>query len=213
MSANPRSSAQVRRQERGLRRMEQILDAAEELIGEVGFEETTTNTVAARAGVSPGSLYQFFANKDALLDGVAERYTVASQDFWDQHLGEHVARLELSALIDQVLDSLTEFKTRRPAFWVLFHGSGASPRLAEVADRIRGEISSRLRAVFRFRAPHESEERLEVMANVSVATVRGLFPLVIAAESTKRPAVLAELKAVLHGYLASTIGAGSAPPP
>lgn len=186
--------------------MEQILDAAETLIGEVGFEETTTNTVAARAGISPGSLYQFFRNKDELLDGVAERYTAASQVFWDRHLGTGVARLELSALIDQVLDSLAEFKTRRPAFWVLFHGSSASPRLAEVADRIRGEIASRLCSVFRYRAPHESEARLRLMADVSVATVRGIFPLVMAASEEKRPAVLGELKAVLCGYLGPTIG-------
>ena len=43
----------VRRQERGKQRMAQILDAALELFGELGYRAVSTNAIAARAGISP----------------------------------------------------------------------------------------------------------------------------------------------------------------
>lgn len=65
----------VKRQARGLRRMEEILDAAEGVIAEAGYADMTTNAVAERAGMSPGSLYQFFRNKEEILDGLLDRFT------------------------------------------------------------------------------------------------------------------------------------------
>ena len=47
----------ARRQERGVRRAEAVLDAAEQVFAELGYDQTTTAAVASRAGISPGSLY------------------------------------------------------------------------------------------------------------------------------------------------------------
>src|SRR5690349_10759499 len=63
----------VRRQARGERRIAEILDAASALFAEVGYEAASTNRIAARAGISPGSLYQFFANKEAIAEALSAR--------------------------------------------------------------------------------------------------------------------------------------------
>ena len=44
-----------------------VLEAATQVLGEVGAERFTTARVAERAGVSIGSLYQYFPNKAAIL--------------------------------------------------------------------------------------------------------------------------------------------------
>ena len=44
-----------------------ILDAAARVFEERGFEAGTTNHVAEVAGVSIGSLYEYFPNKDAMV--------------------------------------------------------------------------------------------------------------------------------------------------
>ncbi|HSB53997.1 MAG TPA: helix-turn-helix domain-containing protein, partial [Gemmatimonadales bacterium] len=62
------------RQERGERRVEEILDAAAAVIAEGGVEAATTNAIAERAGSSVGSLYHFFPHKDAIVLALAERY-------------------------------------------------------------------------------------------------------------------------------------------
>ena len=50
-----------------------LVQAAALTLAERGLAETTTNHVAARAGVSVGSLYQYFEHKDALVEAVLER--------------------------------------------------------------------------------------------------------------------------------------------
>jgi AcrR family transcriptional regulator len=52
---------QARRQKRGALRVEEILQAAGALFAEIGYDKVTTNMIAARAGVSRGSLYQSFS--------------------------------------------------------------------------------------------------------------------------------------------------------
>jgi AcrR family transcriptional regulator len=53
---------------------EAILDAAEQLAGEVGANHLTLEAVAARAGVSKGGLLYNFPSKNALLRGMVERF-------------------------------------------------------------------------------------------------------------------------------------------
>ncbi len=60
-----------------------ILEATVQVLQEVGKERLTTTRVAARAGVSVGTLYQYFPNKSALLRAVLE-----------EHLGEVAGAVE-----------------------------------------------------------------------------------------------------------------------
>lgn len=69
--AAPRKTPVQRRSELTV---ERILDAAALIFSELGYSATTTNHVAAEAGVSIGSLYQYFPNKDALLVALEERH-------------------------------------------------------------------------------------------------------------------------------------------
>jgi AcrR family transcriptional regulator len=60
-------------QRRSVEMVHAILDAAVGVLTASGPEDFTTNTVAERAGVSIGSLYQYFANKDMLMGAIIER--------------------------------------------------------------------------------------------------------------------------------------------
>lgn len=63
----------IPRQPRSRAMVDALVDAAALTIAEQGLADTTTNHVAARAGVSVGSLYQYFEHKDALVDAVLDR--------------------------------------------------------------------------------------------------------------------------------------------
>ena len=61
-------------QARSMASVEAILDATIQVLLSVGKDRLTTTRVAQRAGVSVGTLYQYFPNKGALLKAVLERH-------------------------------------------------------------------------------------------------------------------------------------------
>lgn len=84
----PSSSDSTRRrptQARALQTVEAILEAAAEVFDTHGFEAGTTERIVARAGVSIGSMYQYFPTKGALLEALALRHAAeveAHQRAW-----------------------------------------------------------------------------------------------------------------------------------
>jgi AcrR family transcriptional regulator len=61
------------RQERSRLMVDRILDAGQEMLIAHGYDGASTNRIAA--GISPGSLYQYFPNKDAIAAAVIDRYS------------------------------------------------------------------------------------------------------------------------------------------
>ncbi|PTS82218.1 TetR/AcrR family transcriptional regulator [Pseudomonas sp. HMWF032] len=60
-------------QQRSQQMVDILLEASGRVIERQGLANLTTNRVAAEAGVSVGSLYQYFANKQELLEGLLEK--------------------------------------------------------------------------------------------------------------------------------------------
>jgi AcrR family transcriptional regulator len=70
----PTAPRKTPRQERSRFMVTSILDATARVLVEFGFSKTSTNLVAERAGISIGSLYQYFPSREALVAGVGRRY-------------------------------------------------------------------------------------------------------------------------------------------
>jgi AcrR family transcriptional regulator len=102
------------RQARGQQRIQLLLDMAEQLFADVGFEAATTNAIAARAGMSPGSLYQFFPNKDAIAEALATRYLEQLHATQAYSFAPEIVQLPLEARIDRVVDPLVALHVAHP---------------------------------------------------------------------------------------------------
>lgn len=66
------TSRKVPVQDRSKRTVQAILQAASQVLVRSGYENTTTGSIAERAGVSIGTLYQYFPNKELLVASVIE---------------------------------------------------------------------------------------------------------------------------------------------
>ncbi|WP_080834955.1 TetR/AcrR family transcriptional regulator [Cohnella massiliensis] len=55
-------------------RKNEILDAADELFGQKGFEGTSTNDILEKVGIARGTLYHHFKSKEEIMDALIERY-------------------------------------------------------------------------------------------------------------------------------------------
>jgi AcrR family transcriptional regulator len=65
------------RQARSQATVEAILEASARILGETGYAGLSTNGIARRAGVSIGSLYEFFPNRDAILLALTQQRLAA----------------------------------------------------------------------------------------------------------------------------------------
>jgi AcrR family transcriptional regulator len=92
----PRTFITRKRQERGTRRYEEIVAAAATLFSERGFDGTSLNAIAKASGVTIASIYQYFPNREAIVDAVAEFYLAA-------YRADEIESLELSKALSKEL--------------------------------------------------------------------------------------------------------------
>ncbi|HKB89024.1 MAG TPA: TetR/AcrR family transcriptional regulator [Opitutaceae bacterium] len=106
-------------QERARVTVDAILDAAAHIFTGTEFDVVTTNDVAERAGVSIGSLYQYFPNKLALLESLKERHTERLMS----RMNEACARatsLSLSETIRAIVAASTSYHAEHATLLRLF---------------------------------------------------------------------------------------------
>jgi AcrR family transcriptional regulator len=103
---SPLAPRKAPRQKRARSTVESILQATEELVRARGFERVGTRLIAERAGVSIGSLYQYFPTYQSILlawyeqvaAGAARKMKVATVSILDKDL-DCAARITLKALL------------------------------------------------------------------------------------------------------------------
>jgi len=57
-------------------RRNEIIDAADELFGQKGFDGTSTNDILEKVGIARGTLYHHFKSKEDIMDALIERHSV-----------------------------------------------------------------------------------------------------------------------------------------
>jgi AcrR family transcriptional regulator len=130
-------------QERSRARLEAILGAASELIGRAGSDQLKMSDVAARAGISIGSLYQYFPDKSALLRTLAERYNVASRSCIEAALADVTDLESLLAAFAALVDRYLEIVRGEPVMRDIWSGMQADKQLMALQlaeSRIAGEF-------------------------------------------------------------------------
>jgi AcrR family transcriptional regulator len=195
----------VVRRPRGLQRIASILDAAETVFAHMGYEEATTNHIAAQAGISPGSLYQFFSNKEEIAQALARRYTEELQQAYDSVFSVEAASLPFSLWLDQVIDTLLAFHFAHPAFHILLN-TPVSSRVTSLTHALPQEMQSRFELGFERRAPTLSPTQRGLSATMSVQFFKATLLLVLQAEEAERRLLVQELKTVLRRYLEPLFG-------
>ncbi|GAA1266899.1 TetR/AcrR family transcriptional regulator [Pseudonocardia aurantiaca] len=196
-----------RRRARGECRMAQILEAAAEVFHTVGYEGATTNAIAARAGISPGSLYQFFGNKDEIVRALIETYVVGLGAAHVAALdGEDLAALSLDDLVGRVLDPLVRYNREHRAFKALFARTDMPRALSEATGPLHEAMLQRVVALLTARAPQSSPADLRHAAIVAIQLVKALMPMIAVDDMTESERYRRELHLLLVDYLSRVEG-------
>ncbi len=103
------------RQARARDLVDALVEAAAQLLVERGYEGASTNAIAERAGVSVGSLYQYFSGKADVFRELTERHQAEVQPLLARALRELETGAEPPApIVESLLGDLLRLHGRRP---------------------------------------------------------------------------------------------------
>ena len=116
-------------QRRSRERMDRILAVASDLIRAQGSDRLKMGEVALRAGISIGSLYQYFPDKGAVVRSLAERYAAESRRCIQEALGGVSSPGELEAAYAGLLDQYYAIFLAEPVMRDIWSGMQADRQL------------------------------------------------------------------------------------
>lgn len=182
-------------QERGERRVATLLDAAASVIADLGYEAATTSEIATRAGASIGSLYQFFPNKQSIIQALRAQYGREFQKLWAELEGA-AASLSVEELVGRLIKDTTELIEQHPAMLPLLDAP-CSTRNPPIRKLLREHLARALKT----KRPELSEANAMRFAIVILQTMRSLNEFYREFEGRDRKALIGEFKAMLVCYL------------
>src|SRR5450830_2193419 len=117
-NATSKNARRTPQQPRGALRMQTMLAAAADVIGEAGYDAATMTAIAARSASSIGAVYQYFPNKDAIVRALRAQYGEEMESRWDGLIA--VAEgLSVQELSERIIDLMVGFAIERPAYFAV----------------------------------------------------------------------------------------------
>lgn len=147
--ANQPDLAGLRRapsQKRSRERVERMLAAASDVIAEQGSDAMRMGEVAERAGVSIGSLYQYFPDKGSIIRTLADRYNTLGRDCIEAELAGVSDAEGFRAAFGGLIDTYYQLFLAEPVMRDIWSGTQADKQLRDidiVYGRVNGEILAR----------------------------------------------------------------------
>lgn len=184
--------------------VDQILEAAAHVFARRGYAGATTNHIAERAGVSIGSLYQYFPNKDTILVALHGRHMESSarvlQEMLEESLRETKAPEEL---LRRFVRQIIEMHASEPGLHHVFLYEG--PRTPELTKNLHAIEDNMAHAVEQILAERGGISRLHAKhaAYLVVHVVESLAHEYVIHPPPDMPleVFIEELVTMLSGYI------------
>jgi len=200
MSTGPRADeGRTPRFARGKARAAALRAAAGQVIAECGYEAATMTSIAARAGASIGSLYQYYPTKELIAADVHAEYL----DELNQTLAALGAKpLAPAAMSDALFDTLTAFLARYPAFPAL-----AARRDIETSRKLasRARLEESLEQTLASTRPGLPSDVMPGLAVMLLQQIKMVVSLQGSGREEDRQAI-DHIRRMLRGYLEHLVG-------
>ena len=191
-------------QARSRRRVEEILEAAATLVVEQGVGAVTTRGIADAAGVPVATLYQYFADKEAVLLALTDR----DMTEMDERVAAALAALNdpsLAELVETTMRTFVSVYLRRPAFVEIYLRGRGNSAVRDYGRQHNLRIAQTLHA-YATAAALVPESLGPEVARVAVELGDRSFEVAFGEEITGDRVLLEEGIAAVTAYLRSRVG-------
>jgi AcrR family transcriptional regulator len=202
MSRRPKKNAlkprKIAVQTRATKTVEAIVEAAARILEKSGFEGYTTNAVAERAGVSIGSLYQYFPNKDVLTLALIERESTTLL----QEVDAAAANADWRMALKEMVGAAVRHQLRRPALARLLDVEEARLPVGDETTSGSGAIYSAVRRVIAQAAPDQSN--IDRLTTDVIGITRGMTDMAGRTGEADVADLSVRVGRAVFGYLTNT---------
>ncbi|MFE5583556.1 TetR/AcrR family transcriptional regulator [Kitasatospora sp. NPDC056531] len=190
-------------------RVKAILDAAEEILVEGGYEAATLKAIGERAGIPTPSVYHYFSDRYQVDAAIIRRHVDALKDELD-----HIDAEDLRSIPDVVaiaFDPMVEYFRAHPSCVELWF-SGRNEALTALFQEFDDHVSEHLWRLVVTRGLLRADTPLLVMRLAFEASGR-LFDVAFKRDRNGDEATMTELKRLVSAYLetyevnSTTVGA------
>jgi AcrR family transcriptional regulator len=188
-------------QSRSVQRVEGLLDAAADLLRDQEPEEVTIRDLAERAGVPTGTLYQFFDDKNAVLQALAVRFLAAMPDVLDAALEQTAA--DWPVTLDRVVEGYAAMVREHPAIRRLWLSGTLAASTRSLERTTDDALAARLGA--RLQEQAGSRHGTAAQWSTLVALVDGLLRHAFAVHPDGDPVTLEEARRAARAYAAEVL--------
>ena len=193
-------------QSRSRQRVEKILDTAQLILVERGFDAVTTVAIAEGAEIPVGSIYYIFPSKFAIFYALYERDLGKVNSIAKGPKREQAEKMDWKDLLDSTIEGLGEYWLQERSFPLLIEGIRNSPEM-RVARMDQDERSENYNIAMLDRLlPEMDDEKKRSIAQFMVhTTVRMLEHAAILETQEEALRIVDELKRNLKSYIQSHI--------
>ena len=192
----------IPKQARARERFGRILDAARRELEERPIADVTIESIALRADVPVGSLYQYFASKSALLAAVAEA-VMADADALTSRVLADSHGLAWRDSVDRIVRTTLEFLRASPDYRTLLRAMRFTPEFAEITAASNERVADLMALHPAFARAGLSRASALTICRTAVTAVNALQDRAIADESLDFESSIVECQRLAKGYLAT----------
>ncbi|MFB7512283.1 TetR/AcrR family transcriptional regulator [Streptomyces sp. NPDC056144] len=186
-------------QARSRARVEAILAAADHILCHEGYEALTMRRIAEKSGAPVGSIYQFYADKGAVVDALGERYLTSFATAIDE-LVERAVAGELTDLVGTMVDVYAELFPSQPGGMALWAGRHLSPELARADEASNALIADGLVRIIEHLTGRPGDERARRATRMVVWASNAVLHEVFKGAGEPDLETVDELKRMLEFY-------------
>lgn len=193
-------------QARGLRRVSAILDAAAELVAEVGVPGLTVAALAERAQTSKGSMYHFFTDRESVLRALASRHVSALREMVDGIRADSTIdwrALSADAVVDRILGPFRAYTAQHPDLPLILRALATDEGTANARSNVLAAMIDLVSSVLEARHPKTSRKTNARRAMAIVAVIDGMSAASRRLDEPMREIMSKEMRLVLSAYLRS----------
>lgn len=190
------------KQERSQATVSAILIATTRILTEEGYDKFNTNRVAELAGVSVGSLYQYFPNKESLLYALGEHHANEMAQLAQHHL-EDLGDRSILEVLQQIIKAVLAAYAVNPKLYRILHQQ--VPRSEEMRKLDDARIEQMLYAFLALHRDQLRPKNLDITVFIVSHTIKALLYDAIADRPNllKNGELEQELMSMLSSYLIS----------